>query len=218
METYPGQTDDRVARDDALRLRNVGDPDDPHDRSGEIEMIGRVDARHLRGLSAEQRAVVCSTSLGAAANDVGRNARVESTDGQIIQKEKRRCVADKNIVHAMIHKIAPNTAVTLQFGRDEHFRADAVGRSDQRTVTVTGEMEESREAADGVKLVWVAPLRENALVPRDGLIAGGDVNAGFGVAIRGSGFGARTRILPAFRHTLQYFTVRKVHHASLYLR
>ena len=165
-------------------------------------MTGRVDAQASPRFL---RRAARSRVLGRPRHSRERSRPqrgVELTDGQVIQKEERRCVADQNVVHAVVDEVAPDAAVALQFGRDEHLRADAVGRGDQRALAVAREAKESGEAADGVELIGVAPFARECAVSRDGLIAGADVDAGFGVTVWGSGFLVRTRILPAFRHTL----------------
>ncbi len=67
---------------------------------------------------------------------------------------------------------------------------------------LAGEPKETREAAERIELVGMAPLAEQMPVPRYGLVAGGDVNARAGIAIERRRFSLRTRILQAFRHRL----------------
>ena len=84
---------------------------------------------------------------GAAADDLGGIAGVELTDGQIVQEEERRRAADQDVVHTVVHEIATDASVALQFGGNEHFRADAVGRGDERARGVARQAKEPGEAA-----------------------------------------------------------------------
>ena len=83
----------------------------------------------------------------------------------------------------MVHEIATNAAVALQFGGNEHLCADAVGRSDKRARGVARKAKEPGEAAHGVELIGVTRFGEDGAVARHGLIARADVHAGFGITV-----------------------------------
>src|SRR5579863_932961 len=202
------QTNNRVARLDAAEPLERFDLDDAHDRSREIEMRRLIEARHFGGFAAEQRALVNATGLRATAHNVGRDRGIQLSHGEVIQKEEWRCVADEDVVDAVIDQIGADRRVPSELGRQHDLRAYSVGRGNECAAGVARHAKEPRKAADGFELVGVTPLAQHRRVTRDGLISRTNVDAGSRVAIRSS-FLLYTRILPAFCHRLAVVHHRK---------
>jgi hypothetical protein len=126
----------RIALDDAFLVRNAVDVDDADDRAGQIEVARFVEARHFGRLTAEQRHAVRAARLRHAAHDVGSHCRFELSDSEVVEKKERRRGNDQDIVDAVVYQVAADAVIPAHLRRDEDFRADPVGRRDERARAV----------------------------------------------------------------------------------
>ena len=85
-----GQAEQHVAGTDLRAGEQALALDRADDEAGQIVFAGGVEAGHLGGLAADQRAAVGPAAAGDAGDHFGGDARVQLSDGEIIQEEQRR--------------------------------------------------------------------------------------------------------------------------------
>ncbi len=195
-----GKPDDRVARRDAFGSGTSVDVDDRRrscrpDRNGRARTgpASRRSPRRAARMSWARHARCTPPTI--CAGDV----RIELADGQIVEKEERRRVDDEDVVDAVVDEIARRRCRSVWRARDQHLRADAVGRGDERASRIAGQREEPAETADAAELARMAPRAGHLAIALDGGVAGGDVDAGARVRVGrrvGSASPRRTRSKP----------------------
>ena len=89
VQSAAGQAEDRVA---GAHPGAVDDPvalDHADDEAGEVVVSERVQAGHLRGLAAEERASRRRAGGGDALDDLGELLGVEPAGGEVVEEEDR---------------------------------------------------------------------------------------------------------------------------------
>ena len=109
--------------------RSRGDHAD--DEAGEIVLAVGVEAGHLRGLAAEQRAAVLAARAGEPLDDLDRDVRVEPAGRQVVEEEQRLRALDEDVVDAVIDEVDADSAVHAGHERDAQLGAHAVGAGDE---------------------------------------------------------------------------------------
>ena len=79
--------------------------DGAHNKAGEIVFPIGIEAGHLGGFAADQRAAVRAAGLGHTAHHVLSDFTLEFADGQIIEEKQRRCALHGDVVDAMIDQV-----------------------------------------------------------------------------------------------------------------
>ena len=147
-----------------------------------------VEAGHLGGLAADQRAV----GLPAArrnAGDHGRTVlRIELAAGEVVEEEQRLGALHHEVVDRHGDEIDADGAVVAGVDRDLDLGADAVGRGDQDRVAESGalEVEQPAEAADLGIGARARRRPHQRLDQVDHGVAGIDVDARLGVGQAGA--------------------------------
>ena len=160
---------------------------------GEVEVAVGVEAGHLRGFAADQRAAGFGASLGDPLDDRRRDPFVELAGREIVEEQQRLRPLDDDVVDAHRHQVDPDRVVDPALDRDLHLGADAVVGGDQNGVGEAGrlEIEKAAEAAElGVRPRTAGGARQR-LDKVDEAVARVDVDAGVGIGERFAGFGHR---------------------------
>ena len=119
-------------------------------KAGEIVIAVLVEARHFRGLAADQRAAGFAAALGDAGNDRGGGLGVELAAGKVVQEEQRLGALHDEVVDRHRDQVDADAAMQAGLDRDLHLGADAVGGGDQnRILEARGlEVEQPAKAAN----------------------------------------------------------------------
>ena len=174
-----GQADQPIA---GLNPAAVDEPRLVHhadDEPREIVFAGVVEPRHLRRLTANQRASVLAAGAPHPADDLRRHFRIEPARGQIVQEEHRLRAVHQDVVHAVIDEVGAHRVVDPGQERDLELRADAVGAGNQDGIGVV-RRREPEHAAEGADFRQHARRERGArdvLDAADGVIARFDVDA-----------------------------------------
>ena len=146
----------------------------------EVVVVAVIDAGHLRGLAADQRAAGLLAAVGDARDDRGAHLRVELAGGEVVEKEQRLRALHHEVVHRHRDEVDADRVVDAGVDRDLDLGADAVVRRDQHRVleTCALEIEQSAEAADlGVRARPRGRLHQR-LDQIHHAVAGVDIDAG----------------------------------------
>ena len=101
------QADEHVARRDAsCRRSSASRVDDADDEAGDVVFAVGVEARHLRGLAAEQRAAVLAARRRQTLDDLHGDVGLEPAGGEVVEEEQRLGALDEDVVDAVIDEVA----------------------------------------------------------------------------------------------------------------
>ena len=153
------------------------------DGAGEVVFAVGVEAGHLGGFAADERAAVGAAGFGDAADDGFDDVVFEPAGGEVVEEEERRGALDGDVVDAVVDEVGADGVVDAELEGDLELGAYAVGGGDQHGVGKLGqvEREEAAEAADLAQHLLVEGLAGEHLDALLGAVAGGDVDAGVGV-------------------------------------
>ena len=101
--------------------------DDADDEAGEVVLAVGVEARHLGGLAAEQRAAVLAAGRGHAADDRLGDVRRQPAGREVVEEEQRLGALHQDVVDAVVDEIDADRVVPVGQERDLQLGADAVG-------------------------------------------------------------------------------------------
>src|SRR6185437_4918468 len=151
--------------------------------SGKIVVLTVVNARHLRGLPANEGGTGLRAALDDAAHHGFRHIDPKLAGGVVVEKEERLRALHGDIVGAHGHQIDADRIVPPGVYREAQLRADAIGPGHQHWVPVTRwQLHQRAEAADAGQHLRPSRTRDERLDALDELVAGVDVDTG--VAIR----------------------------------
>ena len=180
LEAGGGQADEHVARadlragDDALLV------DDADDGADEVVLALRIEAGHLGGFAAEQRAAVFAAGLAHALDDAGEHRRGEMRRADVVEEEQRRGALREDVVDAVVDEALPDRVVAAGHVGDLELRAHAVRGGDEH-LAAAGGAEESAEAADFAEHAGRAGAGDGLLDGLEAAVHFIDVDAGGGV-------------------------------------
>ena len=145
-----GQADQDVALAHGLAVDEILRVDDAEDEAGDVVVVVAVEARHLRGLAADQRAAVLLARAGHAADHVGHHRRAELAGGVVVEEEQRTRALHEDVVDAVRDEVVADRVVDLHRLRHAQLRPDAVGGGDEdrRLDAFERAAEEASERAD----------------------------------------------------------------------
>ena len=148
-------------------------------KTGEVVVAVLVEARHFRGLAADQRAAGFAAALGDAGDDRGGGLRIELAAGEIVEKEQRFGALHDEVVDRHRHQIDADAVMQPGLDRDLDLGADAVGGRHQHRILEAGglEVEQSAEAADFGVGAGAGGGADHRLDQIDQTIAGIDIDA-----------------------------------------
>jgi hypothetical protein len=119
-------------------------------KAGQIVVAVLVEAGHLRGLAADQRAAGFPAGLGDAGDNRGGRFRIELAAGEIVQKEQRLGALHHQVVDRHRDQVDADAAMQARLDRDLDLGADAVGGRNQNRVLEARslEIEQPAKTAD----------------------------------------------------------------------
>ena len=136
MHAVGGEPQHDVAGLDAHRVDGACEFNHADGEAGKIEIITGVDAGHLGGLAAEERAAGLSTPLGDALEQVAEHGLVDLADGDVIEEEERFGALHDHVVDIHRDQVDADGVVLPHRGGDLDLGAAAVGAGDEDRVLV----------------------------------------------------------------------------------
>ncbi len=142
--------DHRVARRDIRPRQQRAALGRADRKAGEVVVAVLVEAGHLGGLAADQRAAGFPAAFGDAGDDRSRSLRVELSAGEIVEKEQRLGALHHDVVDRHRDEVDADAAMQAGVDGDLELGADAVGGGHQhRVLEARGlEVEQAAKAAD----------------------------------------------------------------------
>ena len=137
MQAGRGHRDDDVAGADQLGAEQLVGLDDARGGAGDVVLVGRQQARVLRGLAAEQRRAGLGAGLGDALDDVGDALGDDLAAGDVVGHEQRLGAAHDEVVDEHADEVEADRVVLVHALRDLHLGADAVGRGREQRAACT---------------------------------------------------------------------------------
>src|SRR5262245_39444547 len=105
MKAGTREADEHVARANPVRAQCGVFIDAPDDEAGESVVRRRVDAGHLGGLAAEQRALILAASSGDAGDDCFSDRWLEGSERNVVEEEQWYGTLDENVVRTVVDEI-----------------------------------------------------------------------------------------------------------------
>ena len=134
MDAGGGHADEHVPGRQILPVDQILPVHDPHRKPGQVVLLYRIKARHLRRLPADQGRSRLPAPLCHAAHDGGDLLRLVLAAGTVIQEKERLAARAGNVVHAHGHAVDADGVVLIQGKGQFQLRADPVGAGHQRRV------------------------------------------------------------------------------------
>ena len=124
------QRDQHVARLHIFRIDHLVLIDHAHAEAGKVVLVHRVEARHLGGLAADQRAAGLNTAVRHALDDVRYLFRNIFAQGNIIKEDQGLCAAADDVVDAHCNAVDAHGVMLVQHEGNLQLGANAVGAGD----------------------------------------------------------------------------------------
>ena len=87
--------------------------DHADDESGQVVFALGIEAGHLGGFAADERAAVVLAGLGQAGDDLLGDLRLQLADGEVVHEEQRRGALHGDVVDAVVHQVGADGVVQL---------------------------------------------------------------------------------------------------------
>ena len=159
--------------------------DDPDREPGQVHLAGGQLSGVLGQLAAQDGAPGLATTVGYPAHDGRHRLGVETAPELVIEKEERLGPLADEVVDAHGHQVDADGAQALRLYGHGQLRPDAVRRSDQHRLVVTGgQGEQASEPADAADHLRSGGTPDSRAYEPDRLLAGVDVHTGGGVGER----------------------------------
>lgn len=183
VETVGGKADDEIpgldggSTEDALLFHDADDAAD------EIVFAGLIEAGHLCGFSADERAVGGFTGGLHAGNKLVEDFGVEFAKADVIQEEQRLRAHDGDVIDAMVHDVLADAFVIARFKSELQFRANAIdGGNEHRLFDLHfRQIKQPAESTDSGENFRTAGGLEGFFQSVFHGIALGDIDSGFSV-------------------------------------
>ena len=118
-------------------------------KTRQVVFAGRVHARHLGRLAADQRAARELAAAGDAAHHGSGGVHIELAAGEIVQEEQRFGALDQHVVDAHGHQIDAHRVVHVPFKSQLELGAHTVGAAHQHRLLVAfGHFKQGAKAAN----------------------------------------------------------------------
>ena len=174
-----GNPDEDIANRDAPAVDEHFVLDNADDETGEVVLAIGIEARHLRGFAAKERATVVLATTGESLDDLSRDVGLQRPGREVVEKEQWPGPLDEDVVDAVVDQVDANRLVRIGEKRDFQLGADAVGAGHENRCLGPEriEPEQPAERADFREHAWRERRLRQCLDAADGLVAGVDVNA-----------------------------------------
>src|SRR6202012_3098188 len=178
------QPDENVTLADTFPGNQFVAIDDADDEAGQVVFSVGVEAGHLRGFAADERASIFLAGLRQPSDYLLDDFVFKTPGGEVVEKEERLSALDSNVVDAVIDQVLPHGVMDAELKGDLEFGADAVraGNEHRTLISLQVRCEERTEAANAAEHAPGEGLLRECLDALLGLIAAGDVDAGIGVS------------------------------------
>ena len=131
MQAAGSQADHGVSRFDAPAIQEAGFLHHPDNRSAQVVFAGAVKAGHLRRFAADERAMILRASARKAADQFGKDARLQLSRADIIQKEKRFRPEDRDVIDAMVDQVLADSVMAVHGEGDFELGPHAIRAGNQ---------------------------------------------------------------------------------------
>jgi len=174
MEAGGRQADEDVAGFDAGAGDHLVAIDGTDDEAGEVVFAVGIEAGHLRGFTADERAAVGAAGIGEAGDDGFGYFGIELAGGEIVEEEEGCCALDRDVVDAVVDEVGADGLVEAEFEGDLELGADAVSRTDEDGVfpALQVESKEAAEAADAAQHITIEGFLREVLDAILGAVGG----------------------------------------------
>ncbi len=162
-------------------------------KAREVEVAVGVEAGHLGGLAADERAAGLGAAFGDPLDDRLGHPLVELAGREIVEEQQRLRALDDDVVDAHRHEVDPDRVVDPALDGDLHLGADAVVGGDQDRIDEARrlEVEQAAESAELRIRPRPAGRARERLDPVHQPGAGVDIDPGVGVGERFRAIGHR---------------------------
>ena len=183
MRAARSQPQHRVAGDDGAAIYNGALLHHADSESGQIVFAGRVHARHLGRLAADQRAAGLLAARRDALHDAGRGRDLELAAGKVIEEEQRLRALHQDVIDAHRHQVDADGVVAIELERELELGTHAIGAGNEhRLAILAGHAAQRAKAADaGHHFRTHRPLGKGLDV-FDERIAGVDIYSGIAIS------------------------------------
>ena len=170
--------------DGFLAVEHPGFLHDADDGAADVVFAGLVEAGHLGGFAADERAVVVGAGAGEAPDDFGEDVRLQLAGAEVIEEEQRLRAQHGDVVHAMVDEVRADGVVPVHGKGELELGAHAVhaGDEDRLAVFFDVEREQAAEAADLAEHLAAVGGGEQLRQRGFDLVAQINVHAGGGVS------------------------------------
>jgi hypothetical protein len=185
VETCRGQPQQYIAglnffSGDQFFPRNGAD-----DGAGQVVLAVGIEAGHLRGFAADERAAVLAAGCGDAGNHFLDHLGRKTPGGEVVEKKQGRRALHGNVVDAVVDQVRADGVVDAQLESQLELGADAVGARNQHRIGKALEIEH-KQAAEAAYAAQHSFGRRGFCERLDALLgafAGGDIDACSGVGV-----------------------------------
>ncbi len=153
------------------------------DGAGKVVLSIGVEARHLRGLAADQCAAVGPAGFTDALHHLLDDHVFQLAGREIVEEEERRRTLHGDVVDTVVYQVLAHGVVDAEFEGNLQLGPDAVGTGDQHGVRKFFQVQR-KQAAEAANLGEHLPIESLACQHLDALLAAvsrGDVDACVGV-------------------------------------
>lgn len=137
MQSARSQPQDDVAGADRCTGQHPVALDGAYGETSEIVISRRIEARHFRGLAADQSATRIAAAGGNSVHNLASVRHRESTTGIIIEKKQRFRSLHHQVVDAHGDKVDAERSMLTKLDTEPQFGADAVRGGDENGVAVS---------------------------------------------------------------------------------
>jgi hypothetical protein len=122
--------------------------DDADDRPREVVVSFAVEARHLGGLAADERAADLAAATRESRHELLDALRLEDAHRDVIEEEERTAAVHENVVGGMTDEVVADRVMAVAEDGHLELGPDAVDRREEDLTIGAGDTERSRERSD----------------------------------------------------------------------
>ena len=150
MDARGGKADQHIAGHDIGARQDPAPLHRTDGEAGEVVVLPRIHAGHLRRLAADERTAGLAAAVGDAGNDRSRGLHIELAAGEIVEEEQRLGALGEQVVDAHGDEIDADGGMQAGVDGNLELGADAVvGGNEDRVLEAGGlEIEQRAEAAE----------------------------------------------------------------------
>ena len=178
MHAAGGQGDEHVPLLHGFLIQNFALVHHAYAETGQVVFVLGVEAGHLGGLTAHQRAARLHAALGHAAHDLRHALGHVLAHSHVVQKELGLCAAADDVVDAHGHAVDAHGVMLVHQKGQLELGAHAVGAADQHRALDARhvQLKQATEAADALQHAGNHGAGHVLLHQLNGAVAGGDVH------------------------------------------